>query len=251
MKNLVSFLVLVFLFGIQSYSIACSCAGSQSFCETVNPDSSSLLIVRGKKKAQIEHGMDFEISSIYNGDESKKTIRVWGDPGHLCRVYTSNFENGEELILALIEITWDESAGSCCESEKKGDYILSVCGVYYVRASDEVGMAAAAECLGEEGIFIPGSSEDTCSFKVLKYYPNPTPDFVSINTSVDLKNHIGNLQIVDLKGQVVFEYSDFRSIYNNGEIRLNLSDLQKGLYIFKLEIPEICPDPRIGKIVVN
>lgn len=243
MKNLSLLLISIFSLGIQNTNLACSCSGPQTFCATVSGQLDKVLIVRGKKTKQVEHGMDFEIMDILNGTESKKNIRVWGDPGHLCRLYTSNFEIGEEVILALHKIDYEPSHFFCCENEEKGDYIISVCGVYSIRVSDQSAMRDAEECLGEGLV--------KCDFPILHYYPNPTRNFVTINSPVDLKDHSGDLQILNLKGQVVFEYADIHSIYDNGAITMNLSALPKGIYFFRLNVPFLCPDPRIGKIVLE
>jgi hypothetical protein len=56
---------------------------------------------------------------------------------------------------------------------------------------------------------------------------------------------------LNLKGQIVFEYSTLEDIYTNGKITMNLAGLARGVYVFRLELPIICPDPSIGRIVVN
>jgi hypothetical protein len=243
MKNLFPLFLFLMFFGMSTSSFACSCGGPFTFCETVAPQLDQLLIIRGIKTKQVEHGMDFEIKGIFNGNESKETIRIWGDPGHLCRLYTAHFEIGEEVILALHKIDYEPSESFCCESEEKGDYIISVCGVYFVRTSDESGMAAAEACLGEE--------LKKCDIQNLHFYPNPTQSLVTLNSPIDLKDQEGSLQLLNLRGQIVFEYSTLEDIYTNGKITMNLAGLARGVYVFRLELPIICPDPSIGRIVVN
>ena len=99
----------------------------------------------------------------------------------MCRVYTSEFNVKEELILALDIITTDiPPSGGCCNSEKKGDYELSHCGVFHVRASDVEAMEAAENCV--MGVTIVPDLDNTnatgeivsCDLSNLSFYPNPT-----------------------------------------------------------------------------
>ena len=45
--------------------------------------------------------MEVEILDIYKGTEERKSVTVWGDPGHLCRPYLSTFKEGGNYIIAF------------------------------------------------------------------------------------------------------------------------------------------------------
>ncbi|HEO64324.1 MAG TPA: hypothetical protein ENI73_00485, partial [Spirochaetes bacterium] len=86
----------------------CSCDWIGPFLKMVK---GSELVVRAKvlkyfpykvKGNYLDHkAMDIEIMEILKGEEVKKTIRVWGDDGALCRPYVNEFTIGKTYILAL------------------------------------------------------------------------------------------------------------------------------------------------------
>ena len=39
--------------------------------------------------------MEVEIIEIYKGEETRKSVIVWGDIGNLCRPYLSAFKEGQ------------------------------------------------------------------------------------------------------------------------------------------------------------
>lgn len=238
-----TFFCLIFSF---QNTFACDCHVDGTFCETLGIGSGKL-VVKGKKIAQIEHGMDFEISNVYFGVPDSNVIRIWGDPGFLCRVYLNQFEIGEELILILnkVNVTHEPVPPGFPELalEEIGDYYLNACGVYFLRTSDEKALSDALTCLGE--------NTAACDFPDLKILPNVTSDFAKITFPVSLINQPGSIQVINSAGQIVFEHSDIQKIYENSEMTLNFSELPRGVYYTRLYVPNLCPEPRIGRIVVN
>jgi hypothetical protein len=129
-----------------SLSMACSCFGPQTFCGTLNPQPPQFPepqwwvpsdIVRVVKLNSIQYGVTVRIVDSFHGSLlAGQEVRVWGDCGLLCRHYIDGVANGDTLLWALQHC--DQSGnGSCGTSlESKGDYQLSVCGVYWLGYSD-------------------------------------------------------------------------------------------------------------------
>uniref|UniRef100_UPI00374FF24D T9SS type A sorting domain-containing protein n=1 Tax=Flavobacterium sp. TaxID=239 RepID=UPI00374FF24D len=80
---------------------------------------------------------------------------------------------------------------------------------------------------GESKNFASGSFLNTSVFSEIKFslYPNPSNGLLSLNTPESL-----NIVITDITGKIVFERNDVK---NNESI--NLTNLQKGIYIAKLK----------------
>ncbi len=76
--------------------------------------------------------MEVEIVEIYKGKESRKTITVWGDDGHLCRPYISEFKKGAYYVIAFDKAGFVSSTG-----EKETDYSITKCGAYWLAADYE------------------------------------------------------------------------------------------------------------------
>lgn len=74
--------------------------------------------------------MDVEVIETYKGVESRKTITVWGDPGHLCRPYLSSFKEGQYYVIAF----YPGYPNNGHENEKATDYSISNCGSFWLTA---------------------------------------------------------------------------------------------------------------------
>lgn len=72
--------------------------------------------------------MEVEIVEVYKGNESRKTITVWGDNGILCRPYLSEFKEQEYFVIAF----YKSGSFRGNDGEKESDYFISVCGAYWL-----------------------------------------------------------------------------------------------------------------------
>ena len=65
--------------------------------------------------------MTIEVIHVIKGKYSDKTLKILGDPGHLCRPYVTSegFPIGEHFLFAL-------------PASEKNPQALSVCGEYYI-----------------------------------------------------------------------------------------------------------------------
>jgi len=262
MKRYIFTFLFFTLFIFQS-AFACSCFGPSSFCEFVSRDIdwASNLIVKGTKLRNVDHGMDFEITEIYKGIESKRVIRIWGDLGWLCRWYASSFADGEEYYFALHEIYVDtENPWSPSPLEKNGDYYISFCGKTYWHKSDEDLRdeleSDLINCLNE--LTPPFSSgvnatidEDFCNIEKTHLSPNPTnhKTFIQLTEDHDLTK--GTARIYDTCGKLVFQLDNINQFYSFGRFTFNVSSLASGLYFLDLNLPELCDANLTRRLVVR
>ncbi|MEO8587773.1 MAG: hypothetical protein ABI432_00235 [Flavobacteriales bacterium] len=131
-------------------SMACSCYGPQTFCGVLHPPFPNPewwvpdAVVLGVKVGGIAHGMDVKVLTVFSGTAHvDDTLRVWGDTGLLCRVYADTWGLGDTVVWAL---RWTDYQGGPLEEE--GDYLISVCGTYWLDYAN--GMVTGA--LTEEGV---------------------------------------------------------------------------------------------------
>jgi len=74
--------------------------------------------------------MEVQILQTIKGEDKRKTIRVFGDDGDLCRPYVNKFKPGETWILGLYEGTNKEGYGQ--KDENKDDYFVWACNNLWV-----------------------------------------------------------------------------------------------------------------------
>lgn len=122
-----------------SVTLACSCFGPQTFCETLDPPFPDPewwipdAVVLGVKLGDFQHGIDVKIISSFSGTlQPDDTIRVWGDCGLLCRHSPGTWNVGDTVIWGF-QIT-DLAGNMLCGTsyEQPTDHMISICGVYYL-----------------------------------------------------------------------------------------------------------------------
>ena len=197
-----SFTLVFFL--IPFFCLACSCGGPSSFCVVINLEiNEHLIVLSGKKLRDVSHGMEVEVLQVFRGEESRSKIMVWGDNGFLCRRFTSGFEIGSELILALSKREWAGSLNSGTEEEEAGDYILSSCGLRFMRCNDLTNPFTGEEedisdCLGNNFCSCEGSYR-------FDFYPNPTQGIIHAKMKKEEESN-NEILVYNISGQVVRKY---------------------------------------------
>lgn len=128
MKQLLTLLTLLFLTST-SQTFACDCENQGHFL-TVAPKSKLVALVKVRAYSTFENinetstptSMKVEIVEIFYGEETRKTITVWGDNGHLCRPYLNIFNTDNYYVIAFEQDS----------KENPGDYAISNCGDYWL-----------------------------------------------------------------------------------------------------------------------
>jgi hypothetical protein len=124
--------ILVAAFAEPGVALACRCVWAGPFTKVA---LATELVVLADVKSYERHGMDVAVIEVLKGKEDRRTIRVWGDDGALCRPYVATFPRGTRWILAL-----QREPGS-------GDYAISGCGAFWlaVKGDQVVGRVTATE----------------------------------------------------------------------------------------------------------
>ena len=78
--------------------------------------------------------MEVEIVKVYYGQETRKTVIVWGDSGNLCRPYLSIFKIDNYYVIAFEQDS----------KENASEYAISNCGDYWLTADNEKKVATGA-----------------------------------------------------------------------------------------------------------
>ena len=130
--KLVIFVMLVAALAAPGVALACRCIWGGPFTKVA---LATELVVLADVKSYERHGMDVAVVEVLRGKEDRRTIRVWGDNGALCRPYVGTFPRDTRWILAL-----QREPGS-------GDYAISGCGAFWlaVKGDQAVGRVVATE----------------------------------------------------------------------------------------------------------
>ncbi|HET7854679.1 MAG TPA: hypothetical protein VFM04_09515 [Candidatus Methylomirabilis sp.] len=123
-------LVLLAILGLPKSAFACSCMWAGPFSK-VAPGKE--LIVLGEVMDHYKNSMDVKVIEVLKGTEERKSIRIWGDNGALCRPYVSHFPVGTTWLLAVFPMPEKTLGGR--------EYAISVCGEFWleVRGDRAVG----------------------------------------------------------------------------------------------------------------
>lgn len=140
MKGLTIILILIFLTSTRQ-NFACDCE-SQGHFLTVAPKSKLVALVKVNRYLTFKNiydkptpmSMEVEIVKVYLGQETRKTVTVWGDNGNQCRPYLSIFKTDNYYVIAF-----DQDS-----KENPLDYAISNCGDYWLTADNEKKIATGA-----------------------------------------------------------------------------------------------------------
>lgn len=142
MRQLTILLTLIFLTST-SHIFACDCDSQGDFL-TVAPKSKLVALVKVIHYSTFNNindkptpvSMEVEIIKIFHGQETRKTVTVWGDNGALCRPYIYTFSINNYYIIAF-EKGSDITGLNAYTEEKKTDYAISNCGDFWLTAENE------------------------------------------------------------------------------------------------------------------
>lgn len=240
-RNLI--LITMIFFSFQYSLFACSCDGELYFCHEISDTTDSFLhpeyVLRGIKLKDTLHGMFLRIEYQYINEIPEDTILIWGDPGHLCRVYTSTFEIGDTIILGISRLEFD----SGMPQESIGDYWLPACGITYLEIENgivEGPISAAINAMPLESFeeYMANGDYVNCGTTgteqpdqpEIELYPNPAYEAVFIGCE-----NCDELQLVSVYNAVGASIN-IPAVKEGNTIQLNVAGLEKGVYFVQLKI---------------
>ncbi len=221
---------------------ACSCFGPETFCATLDPPYEEPqwwtpdIVILGKKTAQEAHGMDVEVLDVISGDvEAGDVLRVWGDCGLLCRVYPDAWSIGDTVVWAL-KFTDQMGNGLCgSELEQENDYMISICGTYYLDFDHGTVSGPIADGVNELPYEDFVQMTSTCLAMALP----EVPDYPSIDITIDsdllIARAIGSQgelrhQLLDVQGKMLSMGSS-----HGPEVIIPIQDLAAGIHLLRIE----------------
>ncbi len=121
---------------------ACSCLWGGPFSKVALHKE---VIILGEVVSYYKNSMDVQVIEVIKGTEDRKTIRMWGDNGALCRPYVTHFPIGTTWLLAISALptkTVGEQLKSGSEegfisSPGNKEYAISVCGDFWLKVRRE------------------------------------------------------------------------------------------------------------------
>lgn len=125
--------LIILLLILSSGVMACDCGYNGPFIAMAK-QSKLVVLVKVKDYPVVSEisktpmAMNLEVIEIFKGREKRKNIIVWGDNGHLCRPFVSQFKKDSTYVMALNK--GSEKWGQ--EKESKNDYSISNCGVFWL-----------------------------------------------------------------------------------------------------------------------
>ena len=125
-----------------SGAVACSCLWNGPFSKVALHKE---VIILGEVLSYHKNSMDVQVIEVIKGTEDRKTIRIWGDNGALCRPYVTHFPIGTTWLLAISALptkTVGEQLQSGSEegfisSPANKEYAISVCGEFWLKVRRE------------------------------------------------------------------------------------------------------------------
>ncbi|HZY30211.1 MAG TPA: hypothetical protein VFF86_01080 [Candidatus Methylomirabilis sp.] len=135
----VAVLVLLAIPGLPNLAFACSCVWAGPFSKVALGKE---LIVLGEVLSHYKNSMEFQILDVVQGTEERRTIRIWGDNGALCRPYVAHFPIGTRWLLAVFPLP--EKTGETrppwqgfASPPGRREYAISVCGDFWLEVRGE------------------------------------------------------------------------------------------------------------------
>ncbi|MBP6391034.1 MAG: hypothetical protein KA175_09145 [Flavobacteriales bacterium] len=220
-----------------SPAMACSCTYvPPTFCETMGPNwiGAPELVVLAVKMNDVDHGMDIEVAHVVSGpSQPGDVLRVWGDNGNCCRVYTNTWSVGDTMLLALMPT---DLMGNFLgpDLEQVGDWMIFICGQYHLGYSN--GLLHGPIAPGLTALPLTGLPAllQGCITNAVPQEVQPLPlriDRIGDRIIVHLPPgaRSAELRVYDAQGRAIMTRCSAA-----GSLTLNVGDLDPGCYVFWL-----------------
>ncbi len=180
--------------------------------------------------------MDVVVLDVISGDvQVGDVLRVWGDCGLLCRVYPDAWEIGDTVVWAL-KFTDQMGNGMCGNSlEQEGDYMISICGTYYLDFDHGTVSGPIAEGVNELPYEAFVQMTSTCLAMALP----ESADDLSIDVTIDgdlliarsngFSGTIGH-ELLDVQGKLLSAGTS-----TGHQVIVPIADLATGVHLLRIE----------------
>ncbi|MEG8948159.1 T9SS type A sorting domain-containing protein [Rosettibacter firmus] len=248
MKKILVILGILLSISLIEKVYACSCEWYGPFLKVAKgADLVALVKIKsyGSFSGDMPMSMEVEIIELLKGDDTRKTVKVWGDTGLLCRPYLRRFQSDSIWVLALFK----SSEGYFRHpDEREGDYNISICGEYYLKIKNDtvIGlienvnyndppqyMSLTNFLTSAKQILTSVEEEIPYFFELSQNYPNPFNPTTKISFSVPKDSHV-SLKVFDILGREVAVLANRVFLAGRYELDFNASNLPSGTYIYKL-----------------
>jgi len=127
---------------LPSGAVACRCLWGGPFSKVALHKE---VIILGELLSYYKNSMDVQVIEVIKGTEDRKTIRIWGDNGALCRPYVSGFPTGTTWLFAVSalptktvgeQLRFSSEEGFISSSDNK-EYAISICGEFWLKVRHE------------------------------------------------------------------------------------------------------------------
>ena len=229
-------LIFIFLVSIKSFACSCKCDGDCSFSQ-ISKNSEFVALVKVIEytdfleqkiinyDGKMPLSMTVEIVEKYLGSEKRKTIKIWGDNGALCRPYIANFEIGKYYLIAPQKINENSENGA------KDDYDFFSCITDYLTVDFENKIAYGKYSKKENKISLSNFEREikSVNFKKSEWFTNNsdnkfyTADSITLFRILNYKNEVVKLN----DGLIKSEHNknlDFTELQFKRNGRLNITD---------------------------
>jgi hypothetical protein len=176
-KTIILFFIL--LISAKSFACSCECDGDCSFSQ-ISKASGFVALVKVIEYSdfldqeiygydgKMPFSMTVEVIAKYVGSEKRKTVKIWGDNGALCRPYIANFEIGKYYLIAPSKIYEDSDNGV------KDDYDFFSCFTDYLTVDFEKQIAYGEYSKKENQVTLKDFEKEikTINFKKTEWFTN-------------------------------------------------------------------------------
>lgn len=211
MKQLTIILTFIFLTST-SQTFACDCI-SQGHFLTVAPKSKLVALVKINRYLTFKNiydiptpmSMEVEILKIFLGQETRKTVTVWGDNGALCRPYLNTFSIGNYYII-VFEQGSDSTEINANKEEKITDYAISICGDFWLTADYEKKVAEGAISKSQNKIGFGDLWEFFNGDKTIELTPIDFKEIFQLALDIPALQHYFHIDKDTTRKQVIIQY---------------------------------------------
>jgi hypothetical protein len=251
MRKTFILLIVLLIFSLVKNNYACSCEWFGPFLQVAKgADLVALVKIKSfsSYSRDIPMSMDIEIIELIKGEDTRKTVKVWGDTGILCRPYLTIFQSDSIWVLSLFNSIGEGQFRH--PDEKEGDYNISGCGEYWLTVKNDtvIGliedvdyddpqqyMSLSSFLVSAKQILTLVEEEIPYSFELDQNYPNPFNPTTEISYSIKEDNFV-KLNIYNTLGEEVRVLVNELKKRGKYSYTFTANNITSGFYIYRIQV---------------